>query len=205
MQLLGGATPKVCVSAEALLAKYIDERYRVSTYFAADNLLSSATVPFNSANVEIELFHCELAESDNRIVNLPATPAFLMLLYLEDTHHCDIIDGVNGPVRTFAEGSICLVNIASGASICLHSALKTISFLLPHDVMREIGARVHLSENPAFLCPRGEPDLVMHHIGRAFIDLVTPGTHQETMLLKHLVAAIGVHLLAQYGISTSKI
>lgn len=199
MQLLDCNVQSVCVSAEALLTRPDEDRYCVSDYFLAENLLSTATIPFNSQTVEIELFHCEAGPGDTRLVTLPPADAFLLLLYLEDAQHCDVINGVKNQVRTFREGSICLVNIEAGVSICLHSSLKAISFLLPLSVMDEISERAAPGRNAGFLCPRGRPDPVMHHIGQAFLDLITPGTHQETVLLKHLVAAIGVHLVSRYS------
>lgn len=202
MQLLDCNVQSVCVLAEALLTRPDDDQYRVSDYFLAENLLATAKIPFNSQTVEIELFHCEAESGDTRLVTLPPTEAFLLLLYLEDAQHCDVINGVKGQVRTFREGSICLVNIAAGVSICLHSSLKAISFLLPLSVMEEISERAAPDSNASFLCPRGRPDPVMHHIGQAFLELITQGAHQETILLKHLVAAIGVHLVSRYSMSS---
>lgn len=173
----------------------------VGLYFGTPEAPTLTTVPIKSAAFSVTNIRKDVAEGAAEEVRLPVSDAYFLMLYLDDTDHADIdADGACGPVRRYARGSICLVDLAEGAAISLRSRLNSLAFVLPKALFEEAAALSAGGRTRRLTCRRGKPDAVLGNLGTALIALIGGGrAAAPPALLRHMAVAICAHLLHQYG------
>lgn len=130
-------------------------------------------------------------------VQLPETDCYFMMLYLAPAQHADVLkDGCHTAVRLYPEGSVCLVDLGTGAEIVLHSSLRALCFMMPKDLLAELGApppdlAIKLK------CVRGTNDPVIASLSDAVLPLFHTAPTAKPML-RHLALAICAHVLHTY-------
>ncbi len=133
-------------------------------------------------------------------IALPAADAYLVTLYLRDTHHNDVLaDGSETPIRLYREGSVCLVDLKQGAAIRLHRRLDCLVFHLPRQLFGQIAKLPQAPKDAMLRCRRGEDDDTIRHLGTAARALVDMPSQVVTEPMRHIGIALGVHLLHHYA------
>ncbi|MEY9536187.1 helix-turn-helix domain-containing protein [Sinorhizobium fredii] len=156
--------------------------------------------PVRDAGFSVTRLECRLNGDANRLVSLPPDEAYFLMLYLKDAHHCDVApDGTETETRRFRQGSICLVDLAHGASIRLFSDLYSLAFQLPRELFREIAAFSAAPKATRLKCRRGEDDDVMRNLGAALLPLFESRGSSYAPVLQHIAIAICAHLLHAYA------
>lgn len=172
----------------------------VSLYFGTPEAPSLTTVPIVSASFSVTSICKTLAPGEISDVRLPAADAYFLMLYLEDADHADIReDGSCKPVRHYARGTVCLVDLEDGAAIRLHSPLRSLAFVLPKALFEEAASLPPGTRTSRLACRRGWPDDVLANLGTALLALLGGGSGGPPALLRHMAVAICAHLLHQYG------
>ncbi|WP_143348569.1 helix-turn-helix domain-containing protein [Ensifer adhaerens] len=121
------------------------------------------------------------------------------MLYLEDAEHADIrADGSCTERRHFARGTICLVDLADGATIRLHRRLRSLAFVLPRTLFSETAELSPETGPRRLICRRGEADPVLCNLGTALLAFFS-GTGTAPAPLRPVAVAICAHLLHRYG------
>lgn len=173
----------------------------VGLCFGTPEAPSLTTVPIKAATFSVTSICKDLTEEEANDVRLPACDAYFVMLYLEDADHADIReDGTCTPIRRYAQGSICLVDLDAGAAIRLHSRLNALAFVLPKTLFEEAASLSSSTEMRRLTCRRGKPDGVLANLGTALLALLSSSrTASPPALLRHMAVAICAHLLHQYG------
>jgi AraC family transcriptional regulator len=176
------------------------ERFSLGAGFGLSNAPLIVTRPVRDAELSVAHLMCPVASGSTQAVSLPAQDCFFMMLYLEDTHHCDVaVDGGETPVRLYRKGAVCIVDLAQGASIRLHSPLHALGFLIPRPLLAEISEFSRAPEAKTLRCRRGEHDDVIWNMGKALLPLFDQQPSQRSCLVGHLAVAICAHLLHVHG------
>lgn len=173
----------------------------VGLYFGTPEAPCLTTVPIKSAGFSVTSLHKDLDEGQANNVRLPKCEAYFLMLYLEDARHADVrADGSSTPVRDYSRGSICLVDLEDGVSICLHGPLRSLAFVLPKALFDEAASLSPGMTARRLACRRGKPDSVLCNLGTALLALLGNGAEPSPpALLRHVAVAICAHLLHQYG------
>lgn len=133
-------------------------------------------------------------------VTLPAARAYFLMLYLADVHHSDVAaNGQQTQLTHYRRGSICLVDLAGGASICLHSSLDALGFVLPQTLFEELSEILPDARPQQLRCRRGELDPVMRNLGEALLPLLGDAGPAVPAVLQHIAVAICAHLVHTYS------
>ena len=157
------------------------------------------TVPIRAATFSVTSICRELRTDGENDIRLPASECYFLMLYLEDAEHADIrVDGSCTERRHFARGTICLVDLADGATIRLHSRLRSLAFVLPRTLFSETAELSPEAGSRRLICRRGEPDPVLRNLGTALIAFFA-GTGTAPAPLRPVAVAICAHLLHRYG------
>ncbi|WP_208247361.1 AraC family transcriptional regulator (plasmid) [Rhizobium sp. T1470] len=171
----------------------------VGPYFGIPNAPCLKTVPVRSALFSVTRIDRAVANGEVVEIAMPPSDSYFLMLYLENTAHADIgRDGSRSPVRRFAPGTICLINMRYGASIALHSSLCSLAFTLPRPLFEEVSQLSTASSFRSLHCQRGEPDPVISNLGIAFVPLFGNGQLASSALLQHMAVAVCAHLLHDY-------
>lgn len=184
------------------------ENISESQSLAASFGLSSApllvTKPVKDAEFSIAHLVRPLLPDASQLVCLPRQNCFFMLLYLDDTRHCDVApDGLESKIRLYPKGSICVVDLAEGATIRLHETLHALAFLIPYRLLDEVSTFSKAPEARTLRCLRGQSDDVIWNMGKAMLPLFAQPHTQRSGVLGHLAVAICAHLLHIHGASAS--
>ncbi len=176
------------------------EMFSLADRFGLANAPLLVTKPVREAEFSVTHLVRPLQAGLSSVVRLPHANCFFMMLYLEDAYHCDVFaDGSEGTVQRFPKGSICLVNLAQGATIRLHDRLEALAFVIPFDLLKEVSGFSKAPEARSLLCLRGQNDSVMWNMGKALLPLFAQEQSQRSCVLGHLAVAICAHLLHRHG------
>ncbi len=171
----------------------------VGAFFGLPNAPCLLARPIGNARFSVTRLHHRLIGQAGQVVVLPPDDAYFLMLYLKEAHHCDIgADGTESEVRRYRQGSICLVDLARGASVRLMSDLESLAFYLPRSLFREVAAFPRAPNETGLRCRRGEHDDIMRHIGAALLPFFEDG-NAGSPALQHIAVAICAHLLQHHG------
>lgn len=155
--------------------------------------------PVRDARFSATRLACRLGGALSRLVSLPADDAYFLMFYFTDAMHCDVAaDGSNGEIQRYRQGSICLVDLAHGASVRLVSDLDALAFRLPRALFREVAEFSNAPTATSLRCRRGEVDDVMLNLAVALLPLFREDGNDPGPVLQHIAVAICAHLLHSY-------
>lgn len=168
----------------------------IGSYFGTPNAPSLRAAPLKSAMFAVTKIDRMIRPGEVAQVVLPATDAYFMMLYLEDTAHSDVReDGSWTAARSYKRGTVCLVDMRNSPSIILHSSLCSLAFVLPRRLLAEVSG---LSKDTTLTdprCRRGERDPVISSLGVSLMALIEEGKSASSTVLRHLAVAICAHVL----------
>lgn len=172
----------------------------VGPYFGLPHAPCLKLTPVHAAPFSVTRIQRTASDSENVIVDLPPQNAYFVMLYLKNVRHSDILsDGSRTDVSLYRKGSICLVDLACGASICLHSELDSLAFNLPRSLFQEVIATSPEAKLQELRCKRGEFDPVMRNLGVALLPLFERSLVEAPAALQYIAVAICAHLLHNYA------
>ncbi|UOA29762.1 hypothetical protein DSM107133_04524 (plasmid) [Pseudosulfitobacter sp. DSM 107133] len=169
----------------------------VGLFFGVPDAPCISVAPFDTTGFTVTHVVRPFSSDRANTVQLPATDCYFMMLYLARARHADVLkDGCHTAVRLYPEGSVCLVDLGTGAEIVLHSSLRALCFMMPKDLLAGLGA-------PApdlaikLKCVRGTNDPVIASLSDALLPLFHTSPTAKPMLC-HLALAICAHVLHTY-------
>ncbi|HEV7308465.1 AraC family transcriptional regulator [Ensifer sp.] len=155
--------------------------------------------PVRDARFAVTRLRCRLDGELSRRVCLPADDAYFLMFYVKDAMHCDVTrDGSDDAIQRYRQGSICLVDLAQGATVRLVSDLDALAFHLPRTLFREVSEFSHAPSMTGLRCLRGETDDVMLNLALALEPLFGEDGADPSPVLQHIAVAICAHLLHSY-------
>jgi AraC-like DNA-binding protein len=176
------------------------EKGCVGAYFGVPDAPCLTTTPVRSSSFCVTRVERQLNGDEAVVVDLPASDSYLLMLYLENTCHADLRpDGTLADARIYRQGSICLVDLAQGASILLRESLNALAFFLPRALFDELAEMSNTTRLHHLRCRRGEADPVIESLGIALLPLFESGHASPPALLQHLASAICAHVLHDYS------
>ncbi len=171
----------------------------IGAYFGEPKAPFLMVRPVRDARFSVTRLRCRLNGELSRIVSLPADDAYFLMFYFKDVMHCDLVPGESeSEIRRYRQGSICLVDLAEGASIRLVSDLDSLAFHLPRALFHEVCEFSHAPAATSLRCRRGEVDDVMHNLALALSPLLDESEGESGAVLQHIAVAICAHLLHSY-------
>ncbi|OCP05671.1 MULTISPECIES: AraC family transcriptional regulator [unclassified Ensifer] len=171
----------------------------VGACFGEPNAPFLAARPVRDARFSVTRLQCRLGGALDRLVSLPADDAYFLMFYFKDVMHCDVApDGRDGEIQQYRQGSICLVDLAYGASVRLVSDLDSLAFHLPRALFREVAEFSHAPRAAGLRCRRGETDDVMLNLAQALLPHFGKNGSEPGPVLQHIAVAICAHLLHSY-------
>lgn len=173
---------------------------RVGPYFGLAHAPCLTSRPIKTASFSVTRLLLPIGGGETPHVVIPPQDAYFLMLYLQDVRHCDIVgDGSKTEVRNYQKGSICLVDLTLGATICVHSDLNALGFHLPRSLFDELTEKSVETKFRGLQCRRGELDPVMANLGIALMPLLDAPSAAAPATLQHIAMAICAHLLHCYG------
>ncbi|NLS07024.1 helix-turn-helix transcriptional regulator [Rhizobium sp. P32RR-XVIII] len=166
-------------------------------FFGVPEGCSLRAVPLKSSPIEVTKIYRTAGPGELPRITLPSCDAYLVMLYLDDTVHCDIkADGSLGPPRFCGRGSICLVDLCEGgASVSLQRTLSSIAITLPKSLIAEVAALSSGLVGKELRCRRAERDPVISNLGTVLLSLFERKSASSEAILGHLGIAVSAHLL----------
>lgn len=178
----------------------IGESHPLAASFGLSRAPVLVTKPVQDSEFSIAHLECSVPSAASQFVCLPRQNCFFMLLYLEDARHCDVgPDGRESEMRRYPKGSVCLVDLADGATIRLYDTLHALAFLIPYSLLDEVSMFSKAPEARTLRCLRGHRDDVIWNMGKALLPLFEQPHIQRSGVLGHLAVAICAHLLHIHG------
>lgn len=145
--------------------------------------------------------HIDFAvDSAGRTVVLPAKDGFLLLLYLADTNHSDLLP--NRPPsakRACDKGSICLISLRNGASVNIHRDFHALAFHIPSLLLEELCLEAGEVPVVDLLTCRGVKDEVLWNLSTALLPIFDVPAPSQQALLQQLGLALSAHIAHRYG------
>ncbi|MGQ4815078.1 helix-turn-helix transcriptional regulator [Agrobacterium vitis] len=144
-------------------------------------------------------------EHGNSRVILEPDNAFLVMLYLEDAEHSDIVSEERlEPIKIYPKASICLVSLKQGAAISINGRLDVLAFHVPVAHLAELTEEAGEPRVDDFLTCRGLHDQVISNMGAALMPLFDMPDEVRDTLVPHIGLAFIAHLAHKYGRSPSQ-
>lgn len=172
---------------------------RILKGFGADAASELVIRPLRDARLTVLKFECADGEDAHR-VNLQREDAFLVMLYLIDVEHADVLPDQNlTPLRKYAEGSICLVDLRDGAAISIRGRFEVMAIHIPAPHLTELTQEAGEPEIVSFTTCRGMDDPVVRNIGAALMPMFDMPDEVRDTLLPHIGLALLAHLAHRYG------
>jgi hypothetical protein len=173
---------------------------RIAARFGIACAPTIVTTPLDAAELAITRLNCTM-KPDGHPVVLPSEDAFLVMLYLVDAHHCDILaDHSMTPIKCYPKGSICLISLIRGAAICIRSDFDALAFHVP---MALFGEMTHEAGEPPLhglqTC-RGMDDPVIGNLGAAILPMFDTPETIRAPFLTHVGLAFSAHLAHRYSL-----
>lgn len=182
------------------LESLVYDNEQVGRSFGVAGAPCLTAVPVKSAGFSVTRLTKDVMGGVPVPARLPAENAYFLMLYLNDVSHCDIrADGSLTRMRLYPRGSICLVDLKDGVSIMLLSRLDSLAFVIPYELIDELGDLSSDLTACGLHCRRGEADAVIGHMGQALLPLFERADLASTATLRHMAIALCTHLLQDYG------
>ena len=178
--------------------------------FGLPRALHVGLAPVGGARFSATRLLGHASHAQSRLVAIPPLDAYLLTLYLADTEHCDVgPDGRETEIRRYRRGSMCLIDLAGGASIRLFRPIDAICFYMPRALFDEIGQRFETPLPAGLRCLRGIPDRVVWNIGNALCsEIERPESEHDgkaglkppnLQMIGHVAIAVCSHLMQTYA------
>ncbi|MET3613408.1 AraC-like DNA-binding protein [Rhizobium aquaticum] len=133
-------------------------------------------------------------------ISLPEADSYFVMIYLSDAQHCDVLVGGRlAPLRHYEAGSICVVDLANGAAIRLHSDLDALALCIPNAFFTGNDLFDELAFGLPLRCVRGHSDPLVSHVAAALLPMLDNNAPIPKSVLQPIAIAIGAHLLQRYG------
>lgn len=172
----------------------------IGRLFGVSNAPHLRIRPVREAVFSVTYLECRVDVSGSRVVNIPKQDCFFLMLYLDDTRHCDLMpDGRESAIMDYHKGSLCLVDLAEGASIRLYDTLRSLAFLIPRALLAEVSEFSNAPGARNLRGCRGAYDNVMGNLGGVLLPLLQQQHSTPSPVLGHVAVAICAHLLHRYG------
>ncbi len=171
----------------------------MGSYFGVPEAAALEVVPVDSAVFCATKLTKTPRDGQVQEVRIPASDAYLLMIYLKDAFHADIgKDGTRTAVNCYPRGSICLVDLFDGAAIELHGDLHALAFFLPKKLFLEVAKISSFTKISRLICKRRHPDEVLSNLAAALVPLFDAGRLVLPALLRSMALAICAHLLQDY-------
>lgn len=139
-------------------------------------------------------------DPDHPLIILPQCDCYFLMLYLAAASHSDIaVDGSIEVTRDYDAGTLCLVDLAAGASIRPHSVLDVITIKIPKSLLLDVSRIPKAPPFATLRSERGFVDRTMKNLAMSLRACFETGTMDGSKALEHLSIAICAHLLETYG------
>lgn len=172
---------------------------KIAGCFGAEGAPTLATWPLGGAQLSITHVRRQYGATDPSVV-LPAENAYLVVLYLIDTEHCDVWpDRPPSPRKLYPQGSICLIRLHQGAAIAINGPFEALVFHIPCAHLDELTERAGEPHVDNLAICRGVEDRTIRDIGAALMPMFARGGDAEARLLAHVGLAFNAHLAHRYG------
>lgn len=150
---------------------------------------------------KLAVVHLDHAYDDGEhAIVLPADDAFLVMLYLVDVNHRDILpNGARTPLKTYSRGSMCLISLRKGAAISVVGRLEALVVHIPSALFVEIAEEAGEPRIDDLTTCRGIDDQVVRNIGGALMPMFDMPDEVRDTLLPHIGLALSAHLAHRYG------
>jgi len=174
---------------------------RIAASFGVTTARTLVATPLRDAQFSVVLLSRTYEDGENSIV-LPPDDAFLVMLYLIDVGHSDILpDLSSAPLKMYAKGTICLISLKNGASISVQGQLEALAFHIPSSHLSELTSEAGQPRIGNLETCRGVEDEVIRDLGAALLPMFDMPTEVSDRLLSHLALAFNAHLAHRYGLS----
>lgn len=181
------------------------ESGRVGAFFGMPRAPCISIAPVRSETFSATRINRTLREGEIVNVTLPAADAYFVMVYLEAAVYADVQeDGRSTVPKSYATGSVCLVDLCQGVAISLRSSLHSLALVIPKPLLLEVeairtaeGGRV--PDPPRLVCRRAEADPVIASIAAVLLPLFERDDPASSALLRHLATAICAHLLHNFS------
>ncbi|MDQ0322596.1 AraC-like DNA-binding protein [Pararhizobium capsulatum DSM 1112] len=172
---------------------------RIAACFGVKQARTLTTTPLHTAKLSITHLAGKVQEG-GRSVTLPADDAFLVMLYLVDVRHCDILpDASTTLIKTYPKGSICLISLKHGAAICIRSDFDALAFHIPSSLLDEVTDEAGEPLLEGLLTCRGVDDPVISNLGAALLPMFDAADAFATPLVAQVSLAFNAHIAHRYG------
>ncbi|MGO7563670.1 helix-turn-helix domain-containing protein [Rhizobium leguminosarum] len=172
---------------------------RIAACFGINAARALAIRPLYKAKLAVVHLEHSYDSSEHTIV-LPADDAFLVMLYLVDVDHCDVLpDGARTPRKTYSRGSMCLISLRNGAAISVRGRFEALAFHIPSALFVELAEEAGEPRIDDLTTCRGIADQVVRNIGAALIPMFDMPDEVRDTLLPHIGLALSAHLAHRYG------
>lgn len=186
------------------MSKWLKVNEKIAASFGVDAARAFEVKPLGGAQLTVVHIVSCYEHGNSRVVLAP-DDAFMVMLYLGDARHCDIAsDGSLGAIKTYANGSICLVSLAKGAAISIDGRLDVLIFHIPVSHLAELAEEAGEPRIDDFMICRGLHDQVIHNMGAALMPLFDMPDQARDMLVPHIGLAFLAHLAHRYGLSPAQ-
>ncbi|AYG64645.1 MULTISPECIES: AraC family transcriptional regulator [unclassified Rhizobium] len=171
----------------------------IRSCFGVPEAAALEVVPVESAVFYATKLTKALGDGQLQEVRIPASDAYLLLIYLEDALHADVgTYGTRTAVNSYRRGLICLIDLFDGAALELHSDLHALAFVLPKELLLEVAKISTFTRISKLICKRRHPDEVLSNLATALVPLFDASRLVPPALLKSMALAICAHLLHDY-------
>ena len=172
---------------------------RIAACFGMNRPKTLVTTPLRTARLSITYLFGKVS-AEGQGVTLPAEDAYLVMLYLSDVLHCDILlDASPTFVKTYPAGSICLISLKQGAAICLRSDFAALAFHIPTSLLDEVTDEAGEPLLEGLLTCRGIDDPVISNLGAALLPLFDSEGSAAAPYVAHVGLAFNAHIAHRYG------
>ncbi len=172
---------------------------RIAACFGINAARALAIRPLYEAKLAVVHLEHSYDNGENTIF-LPADDAFLVMLYLVDVDHRDILpDGARTPLKTYSSGSTCLIGLRNGAAISVRGRFEALAVHIPSALFIELADEAGEPRIDDLTTCRGIDDQVVRNIGGALIPMFDMPDEVRNTLLPHIGLALSAHLAHRYG------
>lgn len=195
----GHISPKSDHAPQTEARKPLVAGREIADCFRANNTRFLVTRPLRGAKLAIAHLQHIYDDSTNPVI-LPPDEAFLLVLYLIDVEHRDLLpDQSTAPATRYPQGSICLVSLERGAAISIRGKFDAIVFHFPHQHLTELAEKAGEPRVDDLAICRGIYDQTIAALGAAILPLLHASDGIQSQALQHIGLAFTAHLAHRYG------
>jgi AraC-like DNA-binding protein len=191
-----------------MIETHVSEALTISERIAACFGITAARAlvvrPLCEAKLAVVHLEHSYDNGEHTIV-LPGDDAFLVMLYLVDVDHRDILpDGTRTPLKTYSKGSMCLISLRNGAAISGRGRFEALAFHIPSALFLELAEEAGEPRIDDLTTCRGINDPVVRNVGGALISMFDMPDEVRDTMLPHIGLALSAHLAHRYGRSPTQ-